>query len=380
MSTFHWEVERLEESGRGALEHIINRLFPLFIWYGQQAERFKTCIAETLTIHFAVLAEVVKEHNLHTWDIYNLNEVGASAVKDIAGRSRRKEYISRQSRSDASAQRFANFPLVTMMPVIAVDVSAVTIWIVFWASHIPFRHVVANGITKIDWYQEWLPRGALVKVRQNIVSVDSTNFSFSALRFVRLFKDWHGLNSKVLLVFDGYRSHMSLEVHELFKSNEIIAYALPSQTGGKTQHFDTALFGTFKQALNQFFRASMDPERDGVWPTYDFCSILKTAYDNSFTPSNIRSSYRCVAIYPTDLARFLSMPLHAAAECPSEIETVMQMKLMMQGNHCQFPSPTSGLDPQIGSSELIDTQNCSVLTSVLVMQLMSQRSEEIDWK
>ena len=346
----------------------------------QEAERFKACNAETLTTHFAVLDKLIRDHNLDASNIYNLDEVGATPGKDVAGRSSRKQYTSRKSRVDARAPRFANIPRVTMMPLIAADGSAHIPLLVFKGSRIPFREFVVNGVKKLDSYQERLPRGALVTVRENIGGVDTTNFYSWALQFVHLVKSSHGMNRKVLLIYDGYRSHMSLRVLELFSSNNIIAYALPSHTSGKTQPCDTVLFGAFKQALNQVISELMAPDRDDVWTMYEFCSMMKTAYENSFTPSNIRSSFRRAGICPTDPTRLLSVPRPASAECPNEVKTVMQMEAMMKEKNCQFRSRILGSGAQIGSSGWIDTRNGSVLTSAHAMQLMRQRSGEVDRK
>ena len=93
------------------------------------------------------------------------------------------------------------------MPSIAAGGSTHIPLFVFKGSRIPFRQVVVNGVTKLDSYAERLPRGALVTVRENTGGVDTTNFYSWALQFVSLVKGSHGMNRKVLLIYDGYRHH-----------------------------------------------------------------------------------------------------------------------------------------------------------------------------
>ena len=55
---------------------------------------------------------------------------------------------------------------------------------------------------------------------------------------------------KVLLVYDGYRSHMGLKVLEIFREGNVIAYALPSHPSGTKQLLDLHVFRSFKENLN----------------------------------------------------------------------------------------------------------------------------------
>lgn len=59
-------------------------------------------------------------------------------------------------------------------------------------------------------------------VKENIGSVESSNYHIWATRFMRLVKESHGLNIRVLLIYDGYPSRTSLQLLEMFESNNII--------------------------------------------------------------------------------------------------------------------------------------------------------------
>ena len=64
---------------------------------------------------------------------------------------------------------------------------------------------------------------------------------------------------KVLLVYDGYRAHLSLSVLDLFPKNNIIFYVFPLHTSGKTQPLDVVLFSVFKNHLQDAVRSYTAP-------------------------------------------------------------------------------------------------------------------------
>ena len=60
--------------------------------------------------------------------------------------------------------------------------------------------------------------------------------------FIANVKDLTRGGRKVLLILDGYRSHMSLAALETLDFNNAIVYALPAHTSGKTQPLDATIF------------------------------------------------------------------------------------------------------------------------------------------
>ena len=68
--------------------------------------------------------------------------------------------------------------------------------------------------------------------------------------FVESVKDLAASKRKLLLIYDAYRSHITLNVLDLFHSNNVIVYALPAHTSRKTEPLDVVMFSPFKKALN----------------------------------------------------------------------------------------------------------------------------------
>ena len=115
----------------------------------------------------------------------------------------------------------------------------------------PYRKVLQSGSERIESLAPHLPHNSLVTVRQKVAWIDGESFFQCGKEFVHHVRDLTARGRKVLLTFDGYRSHMTLRVPQLFCDNGIVVYALPVHTSGKTQPLYVSLFGAFKRKLNE---------------------------------------------------------------------------------------------------------------------------------
>ena len=129
---------------------------------------------------------------------------------------------------------------------------------------------------------------------------------------------------KVLLIYDGYRSHLLLDVLDIFAKHRVIVYALPAHTSGKTQPCDTVLFGSFKHHLDAALRDCVLARPDHTFDLFDFCKVLKFAYNAAVTPQNIRESFRRAGLWPVDHTRILGVPRPATAEARAPIRSAAE--------------------------------------------------------
>jgi len=95
-------------------------------------------------------------------------------------------------------------------------------------------------------------------MRPELGSVDGTNFLEWAKVWIESNADIPKAGRSILLIYDPYRSHMSLAVLELFQKNNIIVYASPGHTSGKTQPLDVVIFGIFKSALRDILLSAVE--------------------------------------------------------------------------------------------------------------------------
>lgn len=79
--------------------------------------------------------------------------------------------------------------------------------------------------------------------------MDSSFLQFAEL-FVEDVKDLTANARKVVLAYDGCRSHLGWKVLRVLEQWGIIAVALPANASGRTQPLDLSVFPTFKQKLN----------------------------------------------------------------------------------------------------------------------------------
>ena len=55
----------------------------------------------------------------------------------------------------------------------------------------------------------------------------------------------------ILMVMDGYRSHMSVRVLEMCHHINVIVYVLPFHTSGNAQPLDVTVLSVFKSSINE---------------------------------------------------------------------------------------------------------------------------------
>lgn len=112
--------------------------------------------------------------------------------------------------------------------------------------------------------------------------MDSLNFKNWVVRFVNYVKE-RTTAGKVLLIYGGYRAHLSLDVLEVLLKGNVVVYALPALTSGKTQPLDVVQFAAFKTALNRVVSDTSQTATYKAWDIFDVCALLREAYLQSFT-------------------------------------------------------------------------------------------------
>ena len=120
-------------------------------------------------------------------------------------------------------------------------------------------------------------------MREKGSRVDSDNFLNWTNYFVDFVSDLTANGRKLLRIYDRYRSHMSLTVLKLFADNNIVVYALPPHTSGKTQPFDVVAFSAFEKKLNDLRLETTNRFLQRPTAVFDFTDMLTAAYHETFT-------------------------------------------------------------------------------------------------
>ena len=94
----------------------------------------------------------------------------------------------------------------------------------------------------------------------------------------------------VLLIQDGHTSHISIELIELARANDVCILCLPSHTTHLLQPLDVGVFKSFKTHFSKAC-VSYHSKHPGRVITNDMiASLVSTAYPNAFTPTGVGST------------------------------------------------------------------------------------------
>jgi hypothetical protein len=101
-----------------------------------------------------------------------------------------------------------------------------------------------------------------------------------------------------LLILDGHSSHESLAILECAIDNNIQILSLPPHTTHILQPLDRCVFGPFSSSYN---KACSDFMAENVLNTvnkWSFPGLIRMAWEEAFTPENIKSGFAACGIYP----------------------------------------------------------------------------------
>ena len=102
----------------------------------------------------------------------------------------------------------------------------------------------------------------------------------------------------VLLLLDGHASHISIEVIELARSNDIHMLCLPAHTTHILQPLDVGVFKSLKAAYYKACRKYISDHPGRVITTEVIASLLAVAWPLSVTPVNIMAGFKKCGVYP----------------------------------------------------------------------------------
>ena len=84
----------------------------------QEGQRWSSVNAEALTTHFACIEKLVKDYNIDTARIWNLDETGGTPGRDVVSNTSVKVVTRRNSDSDVQVPEFIRTSRATVMAVI----------------------------------------------------------------------------------------------------------------------------------------------------------------------------------------------------------------------------------------------------------------------
>ena len=274
----------------------------------QEAKRFASVNTETLATHFSTLEALVQEYGFDADRVWNCDETGVSPSKEMRGSVRKKRFLRRDSASDCVNAAFAYSNRITIMPSISASgLVRPTVW-VFKGAILPVREIAINGRLEVQTLTSFLPANSLINIREDVAGVDSGRFYEWVIQFVTHAAHLTTGDKKILLTFDRHRCHMSVRVLEYLRRNNIVVYAIPSHSSGKTQPLDTCVFRNLKHHVNQLVSETITPSHHTGMVVYELCATIKMAYIYAFTPRCIISAFKSFGLWPVDRTVLMSVP------------------------------------------------------------------------
>ena len=151
------------------------------------------------------------------------------------------------------------------------------------------------------------PRKTQVPDKMREGAFPSTFFKSSESGWVNseLFVEWFLFFLKsipparpVILIQDGHGSHVSIELIEIARENDVCLLCLPSHTSHILQPLDVGVFRSFKSNFNKACANYMKAHPGRVVTAEILASMVGQAYPAAFTPVNVLSGFKKTGIYP----------------------------------------------------------------------------------
>ena len=101
----------------------------------------------------------------------------------------------------------------------------------------------------------------------------------------------------ILLLYDGHKSHVSLNLIDWAKAHNIILFVLPAHTSHLLQPLDVGCFGPLSKILNNSIHKFMRDNHCTI-NRYNIGELASHAYVKALSPENLKSSFRKTGIYP----------------------------------------------------------------------------------
>lgn len=335
----------------------------------EEEVRWRSSNANVITTHIAALEKIIKDNGITASHIANLDETGVSPNRDVTGRIQAKQVLNKNRKSVRAnpVQRMAYFKdvkRVTMLPTIFANGDCGRPLFITQGGSMPWREVVRGNRYEMETIFECLPRGSLATTRDTVAGVTKFSFELWAEYFVRDVADKTTNGRKILLTYDGYRSHLGVKVLDTLRKGNVLCYCLPAHISGITQPLDVGIFGPFKAHLNKKMHhaAKAFTYEDPTFDLFDLLQLMKDAYESSFTRQNICSAFAKSGLWPIDVGPLISVPRPRSADAHSEMVDVDELRALFEAKR-EAALQDSVLQPVVVRRGYVDTRLGLLLTT-----------------
>ena len=116
--------------------------------------------------------------------------------------------------------------------------------------------------------------------------------------FKKIFLKHSVAQRPLLLLIDGHKSHMGLELVDLCRENSIIMFCLPPHTTHALQPLDVSVFKSLKDHYSKSVRSLTLARKNFVVTKREFARIIKSPFERAFSIPNIKAGFAKCGVYP----------------------------------------------------------------------------------
>ena len=122
----------------------------------------------------------------------------------------------------------------------------------------------------------------------------------------KLFLSWfnkiflkYAVNQRpIMLLVDGHKSHMTIDIIDLCRSKGVILFCLPPHTTHALQPLDVSVFKALKDSSAKTVRALSFKKPNFVVTKREFVKVLKVPFERALSIPNIKAGFTKCGIYP----------------------------------------------------------------------------------
>src|SRR5437763_6910221 len=311
-----------------------------------EAARIKDVSVERLTKWFEDLRQVIDEHGIEPYNIYNMDESGF-AIGDVEASQR---IINAEIRQKFQAKP-GRQEWVTAVECICVDGSFVPPLIIFKGEKLS---------------RQWIPASIHNNWRFdcNTKGWTSNEYGIQWLRSCFEPATREKADGKMrLLICDGHDSHITAAWIEHCMRNNIVLMVLPPHSSHLTQLLDVGVFGPLKTLMASALEPLISIELHRILKA-EWLSAFVEAHDGAFSVQNIEAGFHGTGIFPYNLHKVLDRVMPIIQDCieirpstPTETTTPFTQSVLTSSplNTEEARSANAALMSQISAGGVIFT-------------------------
>ena len=116
--------------------------------------------------------------------------------------------------------------------------------------------------------------------------------------FKKIFLKFSVAQRTLLLLIDGHKSHMGLDLVDLCRENNVILFCLPPHTTHALQPLDVSEFKSLKDHFSKSVRSITFAKQFFIVTKRDFARIIKSPFERAFSIPNVKAGFAKCGIYP----------------------------------------------------------------------------------